>query len=181
MTKKKKPNSFGTRFRDARNNAGLTQEDVIATLAARGFPMPQSRLSHYETGRNNPDPDLMAVMADVVGKSLDYLNGLTDTQEPVAEIEEARQAAQGAGKINRIMDKLPKDRQQQILDYAEFLLSQEKKKAKPVGEFEEWVSATEVLMRRTGANGEKSFLEFLVSERPDLAASLGVATKKKSV
>lgn len=172
--------TFGKRLKAARLRAGMTQPDALKALKEKGFSLTQPGLSHYERGIRSPDPDFIAAAAEVVGTSVDYLTGLTKTQAPVAEIEEALAAASGAGKINKIMDRLPKDKQQQVLTFAEFLLSQEKK-SKPVSEFDEWVSATEVLVRRQGAKGEKSFTDFLLAERPDLAGILGITAKKRAI
>lgn len=175
--------SFGKRLQNARKKAGLTQPDVLEELKERNFALTQGALSHYETGRNYPDPDLMAAMAEIVGVSIDYLAGATKTPHPVAQIEEAWKAASGAGKINRLMDRLPKEKQKQVLDFAEYLLSQEKQRIKPVEEIDEWVSLTEVLMKRHGVEGEQSFMEFLTSLRPDLATrlGLGIPPKKKRI
>jgi hypothetical protein len=119
-------------------------------------------------------------MAKVLEVSLDYLMGLTETDSPVTELLEELASASGEGRINKIIKKLPKDKQEQVLTFAEFLLVEEQK-SKSNREFEEWVSTTETLMRRLGANGESSFLALLAAERPDLAEALGIGPKKKSV
>jgi hypothetical protein len=122
----------------------------------------------------------MAAMAQALEVSVDYLFGLTTTESPVSELLEELERATGEDRINKIMRKLPKDKQAQIVSFAEFLLSQEKK-TEEESQLSEWIAATEVLMRRHGVTGEESFAAFLASERPDLAAALGIPAKKKSM
>lgn len=177
-TRGKASNVFGKRFKKAREDALLSQSDVTGQLEKAGISLTQSGLSHYETGRTFPDPATLVAMADVVGVSLDYLLGRTETPSPVAEIEEALAAATGKGRINRIVGQLNKDRQQQVLDFAEFLLSQEKKTVEP-DELSQWVASTEVLLRRFGTSGERSFVKLLSTVRPDLASTLGILPKEE--
>lgn len=181
MTTNKKPDAFGKRLRSARKRAHLTQQEMLEALKAKGFTFSQGAMSHYETGRNYPDPDLMAAMAEVAEVSLDWLAGLTATDTPVAELEETAKAAQGAGKINRIMDGLSKERQKQVLDFAEYLLLQERKKRIVPPKFDEWAAATEVLLRHQGEDGEQLFLDVIASDYPDIAEAFRLTPKKKLV
>lgn len=171
---------FGNNLKSARDEANLSQLDVTERLAERGFTVLQSSLSHYETGRRFPDPPLLAALAQVLEVSADYLLGLTKITSPVSEILEDLEAASGEAKINKVMRKLSRDNQNQVVTFAEYLLDQEKKTEKPA-ELSEWIAATEVLMRRHGTEGEGSFVALFSSERPDLAAALGILTKQKSV
>lgn len=172
--------TFGKNLKEAREKAQMTQPELVERLISLGFSLTQPALSHYEKGRRFPDPPMMAAIAQILEVSVDYLMGLTSTDSPVAEILEDLEAASGEARINKIMRALPKDKQSQIVLFAEFLLSQEKKVGKS-GELSEWIAATEVLMRRHGAAGEESFAALLAAERPDLAAALGILPKKKSV
>jgi transcriptional regulator with XRE-family HTH domain len=172
--------TFGQNLENARVRAGMTQPDLLKRLEALGFTLSQPALSHYEKGRRFPDPPMMAAMAQILEVSLDHLMGLTEITSPVTELLEDLANASGEGKINKIIKQLPKDKQEQVITFAEYLLAQEQK-SKSNHELEEWITATEVLMRRYGATGENSFMALLAAERPDLAAALGFSSKKKSV
>lgn len=172
--------TFGKNMQRRREDMLLTQPDLLERLKEYGVDVKQATLSHYETGRRFPDPPVMAAIARSLDVSVDYLLGLTENESPVAELLEELEKATGEGKINRIMRKLPKEKQSQIMSFAEFLLSEEKKIAEE-GPLSEWIAATEVLTRRYGASGESSFAAFLAVERPDLAAALGIPAKKKSI
>src|SRR5688572_6008380 len=119
------------KIKKAREVAGINQRELLQALNDKGFSLTQAALSHYENGARNPDPELMIAIADITGVSLDFLCGRTKTSAPVFELEEALAAATGKGRINKIMDRLPRDKQQQVISFAEFLLSQEKKTARP--------------------------------------------------
>lgn len=169
---------FAGRLRDALG--AMKKSELSKLLTEYGVELDAGRLSHYFTGRNYPDPPILAALCRALGISADWALGLTETELPVADLEERLAAATGEGKINKVMSGLSKDRQQQVIDFAEFLLSQEKKIPSSV-ELSQWIAATEVLMRRHGTEGEESFVAFLAAERPDLAAALGMSPKKKSI
>jgi transcriptional regulator with XRE-family HTH domain len=56
LTRKVKPMSQSTTtlLRAARQQAGLSQKDLRARLAACGVPVSQPTISHYETGKRAP-------------------------------------------------------------------------------------------------------------------------------
>lgn len=113
--------AFGKQLQKARERAQLTQDDVIVALAEKGFPMTQGAYSHYEKGRRFPDPPVIAALSEIVHASADYLLLLTTEAAPVKEIMEELAMATGGAKINKLMEVLPKDRQQQVVSYAQFL------------------------------------------------------------
>ncbi len=112
---------FAKRLRDARGD--MPQADLLRLLEEQGTSLRQARLSHYETGRNYPDPPILALLATVLGVSADWLLGLTGEPLPVADLEEKLAAATGNHKINKIMDRLPKEKQRQLIDFGEYLAS----------------------------------------------------------
>lgn len=63
--------TFAYRLRAARERHGLTQA-ALAGLTG----MPVSAISHYETGRREPNPDNLRALATALGGSADYLLGL---------------------------------------------------------------------------------------------------------
>ncbi|WP_430622555.1 helix-turn-helix domain-containing protein [Adlercreutzia faecimuris] len=68
---------FGKRLRQARMDAGLTQQalaDLIG-VSLRNY-------QNYEQGSRNPPLDTLASIAATLRVSADYLLGLTDHSEP---------------------------------------------------------------------------------------------------
>src|SRR5690606_34118795 len=113
--------TFGQNLENARVRAGMTQPDLLKRLEALGFTLSQPALSHYEKGRRFPDPPMMAAMAQILEVSLDHLMGLTEITSPVTELLEDLANASGEGKINKIIKQLPKDKQEQVITFAEYL------------------------------------------------------------
>lgn len=171
--REEKSDEFGARLKTLRERAELSQEEVGKALG-----MTQSGYSHYEKGTRFPDPPAMAILAELFNTSVDYMVGLTKNKATAKELEDEIAAATGKGKINKIMERLSRENQLRVISYAEFLLSEEKKTAKP-DEVNEWITYTEVLLKRLGIDGEQSFTELLTALRPDFAAALGVLAEKE--
>lgn len=169
---------FAERLKNARG--GMSQSDLLSLLKENGVALRQARLSHYETGRNYPDPPILAALAVALGVSADWLLGLTEEQLPVADLEERLATATGQHRINRIMERLPSEKQRQLTDFADFLLANEKER-RVEDDLAAWRAATEVLERRFGLQGVSDFLDDLTSIRPDVAATLGVTSSKNKI
>lgn len=167
--------AFAKRLRDARGD--IPQADLLQLLKENGQSVLQARMSHYENGRNYPDPPILAALAKALGVSADWLLGLTEIELPVADLEERLATATGQHKINRIMDRLSKERQQQLLDFANFLLSSEKDPT-ATDDLEAWRAASQVLERRFGALGVSDFLAEISVTHPDVAIALGTRAAK---
>lgn len=114
---------FSGRLRDTLGSMPITE--LAKLIAESGIDLKPGRLGHYFTGRNYPDPPVLAILCRTLGISADWALGLTETEEPVADLEEKLAAATGEDKINKIMQGMTKAKQKQILDYAEYLLSRE--------------------------------------------------------
>ncbi len=168
------------RLREALKLSGLKQTDLLQLLEENGYPVKQQRLSHLMNGRNYPDPLDLRELVRAMGVSSDWMLRLTEQSLPAADLDEMLSQAKGEGRIGRIMRQLSKDQQEEVVNFAEFLLSQ-KKTAKPAQTISEWIAATEVLVRRHGIEGEESFMAVLAAERPDLAAALGILSEKKTI
>lgn len=177
----------GRRLNVARTDLGLSQGDVLRELARYGEGRTQGSLSQIETGMRLPSLQVFYILAKFYNASANYLLGLSADPRSLTDIEailmggsDGDSGDERTDTIVSLFSRLSKDKQEQIIAFAEFLLAQERK-APSISAFEEWVSVTEVLMARTGESGENSFLALLQRERPDLADALGITSKKKAV
>lgn len=130
MVKPKQENKFveyGQGFASRLRNAlgTMKQSELVRLLTEYGVELDAGRVSHYFTGRNYPDPPILAALCRALGVSADWVLGLTKEELPVADLEERLAAATGEGKINKIMRGMNKQKQQQVLTFAEYLLSRE--------------------------------------------------------
>lgn len=114
---------FAERLRKALGT--MKQAELIELMKQNGFDMQQQRLSHYMIGRNYPDPPVLKELVKALGTSADWLLGLTEQPLPAADLDEMAAQARGEGKINRVLKNLPKDKQQQVIQFAEYLLSRQ--------------------------------------------------------
>lgn len=67
---------LGERLKQARMNAGKTQEQVAAMLG-----ITRGGYSHLENNRNEPDNETLVKLADYFGVTTDYLLGKNQTPE----------------------------------------------------------------------------------------------------
>ena len=94
------------KMREYRKRSGLTMKQLGELVGAS-----EASISQYETGRVEPDIELLTRIADTLGVSVDVLIGrieetTKETQEPVSQ--EAKILAKG-------IDKLPKAEREQAL------------------------------------------------------------------
>jgi len=61
------------RFRAARNDSGLTQQEIADKLSVS-----RAQLANLESGRTSISLPVLIEAADIFGKSLDWLSGRTD-------------------------------------------------------------------------------------------------------
>lgn len=61
---------FASKLKKARNNTGLTQREV-----AKETGITQSVLARYETGKLEPNIEILGILADFYGVSVDWLLG----------------------------------------------------------------------------------------------------------
>lgn len=116
---------FGARLRDA---LGSTPQTEIATLMTQdGLKTLPGSISHYMQGRRYPDPPIFKALVKALGVSADWALGLTEQRLPVADLEEMLAQAKGESRINRLMKQLPPTKQQQVVEYTEFLIDQQRK------------------------------------------------------
>lgn len=72
--------AIGDEIRRLRLAQGLSQEALVAVLAEEGFDADSSAISRIESGKRMPRVDESAVIAGVLGISLDALFGLQMTE-----------------------------------------------------------------------------------------------------
>lgn len=106
------------RIREFRRKMGLTQIELSNVLNTS-----QGSLSGYETGRIEPDMDMMMKMAQFFNTTLDDLFG-TDGNEQIQEIADIDFAL--SGEIRDLSDAEKQD----VLDYVRFKRAQKAKDAK---------------------------------------------------
>lgn len=66
-TKTAQTTGLGPTIREARQDAGFTQDQVVAELAAHGAPVTQQTYSRYESGLVMPSSMMLGILADVFG------------------------------------------------------------------------------------------------------------------
>jgi transcriptional regulator with XRE-family HTH domain len=113
---------FSSRLRDALVAGSMSQVDLLKLFAENKLDMTQQRLSHYMQGRNYPDPPAFRDLVKMLGVSADWVLGLTEESLPAETLNEMANSARGEAHINKIMRNMSKERQRQVIAFAEFLL-----------------------------------------------------------
>ncbi|WP_337249432.1 helix-turn-helix domain-containing protein [Xanthomonas translucens] len=90
---------FGRRLRTARLSLGLRQADLGRMLGMEEQNTGAPRISRYETGQHDPDPQTAEKLAKALGLPLAYFYATSDM---LAE-------------VILLMSKLPEDRQQEAV------------------------------------------------------------------
>lgn len=78
-------------------------------------------ISHYETGRRAPDPDMLSRIASALGVSVDYILGRDDA-DPSQKSEKAPEDMRAEAK--KILEGMTDEQYQAALQYLKFLKSQ---------------------------------------------------------
>jgi len=100
-----------------RNKKGLTQAEVAAKLG-----ITYQAYAHYETGRRQPDPEMLLKMANLFGVSTDYLLGRDET--PTLTIPKTLTDTQIA--FAEGLKDLDDEELQQVADFVDFLKNRKK-------------------------------------------------------
>lgn len=66
-------------IRTRRRALGLTMKQLASTVGVT-----EAAISHYETGRREPDHDMLLSIANALGVTVDYLLGRESTSAPAA-------------------------------------------------------------------------------------------------
>lgn len=125
--RKKLKATVSTRIADTRNDLRKSQPDLLAELEKYGLIRTQGSVSQIENGKRLPSLEMIYVIAQFLDTSTDYLLGFTINELSSADIEEELAAVKDEGKINKAVRRLTKQKQQQVLTFAEYLLSREGK------------------------------------------------------
>lgn len=78
-------------------------------------------ISHYETGRRAPDPDMLGRIANALGVTVDYIL-CRDDEAPSKEIENP--PADMRAEAKKILEGMTDEQYQAALQYLKFLQSQ---------------------------------------------------------
>lgn len=116
---------FSGRLREALGS--MSQVELLKLFADNKIDMTQQRLSHYMQGRNYPDPPVFRDLVKMLGVSADWVLGLTEESLPAEALNEMANSARGEAHINKLMRNMSKEKQRQIIAFAEYLLTQEQK------------------------------------------------------
>lgn len=68
------------RLRELRKKCGLTMKELGATLGVA-----ESTISQYETGKRQPDYEMLLRLSELFGVSVDYLLGVEEKEKAPAE------------------------------------------------------------------------------------------------
>jgi transcriptional regulator with XRE-family HTH domain len=94
------------RLKELRKQRHLSQRDLADKLQVA-----QQTIGGWETGRTEPNNELLSKLADFFGVTVDYLLGRTNDQH-----EEVLAAAH----LNKELKDMSKEQQQAIFDFIEF-------------------------------------------------------------
>ena len=72
---------FSARLRHAMDEAGLKQADLVRMASQRGEKLGKSQLSQYVSGKVRPRQDSLALLADLLGVTTDWLEGRPEARE----------------------------------------------------------------------------------------------------
>lgn len=62
----------GEKLKEARETKGMSQHDLSLALYEREINLTPATLSNYENEKTSPDIDVMMIIAQVLGKQMDY-------------------------------------------------------------------------------------------------------------
>lgn len=65
------------RIRAIRRERGMTMKQLGSIVGVS-----EAAISHYETGRREPDPNMLGLLANALGVTVDYLMGRDDVPAP---------------------------------------------------------------------------------------------------
>lgn len=109
--------NLGNRLLELRKEFNLDRETL-----ANALNISYSSLSKYETNKRFPSQDLLILMADYFGVSIDYLLGRTN----IRNYEENTIAAHTDDRTQQLSE----DSRRQLDNFIDFLIAQERNKEK---------------------------------------------------
>lgn len=112
---------IGPRLKQARVDVSASQPELLQVLKQHGLERTQGSISQIEKGLRLPSLEMLYVMLTFYKASANYVLGLSTSPTSPADIEEELAEARGEGRLSKAMDALPKEKQEQVMEYAEFL------------------------------------------------------------
>ena len=118
---------FAKRLRQARLDASITQDEL-----AKKMNVSKSTISMWENGNRTPSVGVLLSLAEAVKTTPAYLSGgsvrIADGQAyPSYSFKDADASSDSIGKLIEVWLDLNDMQQEQLIQYAKFLLSQEEK------------------------------------------------------
>lgn len=156
---------FGARLREALGE--MKQVDLVEDIKENGFEISAGQLSHYMQGRRYPDPPVLREIARALDVSADWLLGLTDKSEPVAELVEQLAHAKGESPIDKVMKELPPSEREQVMGFAKYLLARTRGGKASNGS--SWDVSLNVYQRKHGALATDDLIDLVTEYFPGLA------------
>ncbi len=112
--------TFGSRFRKAREDAGLSQEDIAAVCRNRkGEELTRAAVSYWEKDKERPSFENLVAAAKRLNVSIDYLVGRTPEVSGISA---------EAVKFAQQWEALPRDARESVSGYLRWARAMEGKK-----------------------------------------------------
>lgn len=112
--------AFGQRLRSRRNELNISQEELGEKVGTS-----KSVISGYENGQNDPRQSMVVKLSKALGVSINWLITGNDTIK--VDFDRNNKLSPELRELIIIFNQLSLDTQKNILQYANYLLSQEKK------------------------------------------------------
>ena len=81
-------NDFASRLRYLRALKGITQQKLANDISELfNYPINKMSISFYENNKRKPDIELLIILSEYFGCSLDYIVGLSDTAQSTDNTE----------------------------------------------------------------------------------------------
>lgn len=109
---------FKYRIRDLRREKNLTADELGELVGVSRFSV-----SNWETGRNQPNNDVLIKLSQVFGVTIDYILGNSDIPSPESVTEDDFVVA-----FSGLSGELTDEQKKQMLDIANALATQNKLK-----------------------------------------------------
>lgn len=96
-------------IRTRRRALNLTMKQLSAAVGVT-----EAAISHYETGRREPDPDMLGRIANALGVTVDYLLGREET--PATSPAPQKAPADMRAEAKMLLERMSDDEYQQALE-----------------------------------------------------------------
>lgn len=98
-----------------------TEQNLLQTDLAKILKVGQGTISNWETGRNEPDQDVLKAMSQIFDASIDYILGNSDAKKaPTSEEMDALTPKQR--RIIELMGQMTPEQQDELVRQAQYQL-----------------------------------------------------------